>query len=166
MKTMEMNQPSYIVFILSQVIVTAVVVPVTDSMYNSYIRMKASTKRNNMRSIQATPENAELRVLCCIRNEETVPGFIAILKATNPTPFRPLSVIIMLINELVGQAAPTIVPYGDKPGKAKSKRINQIVQAFENSLNENMLDKLVQVRLMLQYNENSIVYSVLITFVY
>lgn len=131
----EVTDKTFAVLVLSQMAITAITAPLIDILYSFYVRVNAAAFKRNMRGLHATPRNAELKILCCLHNEENVPGIVTLLESTNPTSTAPLYVHIMHLRELVGQATPMLVPYGNQLQRVKSKRSQHIMQAFENYLN-------------------------------
>lgn len=99
-----------------------------------------------MRSVQTTPDNTELRILCSVFNEGSVHCIASLFEALNPTVFSPLNVHIVHISELMGRAAPHMESYGDQLEKVKSKRLYQIIMAFGNYLKAYSNDDVIKVR--------------------
>ncbi|OWM89559.1 cation/H(+) antiporter 15-like [Punica granatum] len=136
LRVKEIGGRHFTVLVISQLVITAIVAPLIDIMYGSYVRINAaSVDKSNMRGLHVTPRNHELKVLCCIYNEENVPGMVTLLEAMNPTETAPLSVHIVHLRDLIGRATPMLVPYGDQLRRVKSKRSSHIMQAFDNYLN-------------------------------
>lgn len=94
-----------------------------------------SRKRAGLRSLHSMPRNSELRILCCVHNEESVHSIITLLEASNPTESSSICAYIVQTSELIGLAAPLLVPYDKKRRKLKltfSASTDHIIRAFEN----------------------------------
>ncbi|XP_056164118.1 cation/H(+) antiporter 15-like [Syzygium oleosum] len=137
----DIDRKAYTVTVLSQVAIAAVVTPLIDVFYNPHKRLSGSTRKLR-RSMQTHPSNVELRIVCCIHNEDNVPGIISLLEASNPTVASPICAYAVHLNELAGRATPFILPYNKQMRRTKSKRSYHIMRAFENySTNSNHLVK-------------------------
>ncbi|KAF8036850.1 hypothetical protein BT93_C2541 [Corymbia citriodora subsp. variegata] len=112
--------------------------------YNPHTRTIASIRRWR-RSMQTAPKNAEMRVLCCVHDEDNVAGMISLLEASNPTEDSPTLAYVIHLNELVGHAIPIMAPYKKQMTRVGSKRSSHhIMRAFENYSNNS--NRLVRVK--------------------
>ncbi|KAJ7959589.1 Cation/H(+) antiporter like [Quillaja saponaria] len=69
------NEQHYTQMILTTVAVTGIVTPLIEIFYKPETVLISSKRQNEqMRTIQTTPHNSELRILVCIRNEENLHG--------------------------------------------------------------------------------------------
>lgn len=138
----DIDKQTFTTLILSDIALTAIVTPLIDRFYNPHTRLIASSRKRT-RSIQTAPRNVELRVLCCVHNEDNVPGIISLLEASNPTVESPVCAYIVHLNELVGRTIPIMIPYKKQMTRVRSKRSShRIMCAFENySHNSNHLVK-------------------------
>ncbi|KAF8036849.1 hypothetical protein BT93_C2540 [Corymbia citriodora subsp. variegata] len=127
----DIDRKAYTVTVLAQVIITAVVTPLIDLFYNPHKRLSGSIRKSK-RSMQTHPSNGELRILCCIHNEDNVPGIVSLLQASNPTVASPICAYAVHLNELVGRATPFILPYNKLMRRSDSKSSYHIMRAFEN----------------------------------
>lgn len=137
----DIDRKAYTMTVSSQVAIAAVVTPLIDLFYNPHKRLSGSTRKLR-RSMQTHPSNVESRIICCIHNEDNVPGIISLLEASNPTVASPICAYAVHLNELASRATPFILPYNKQMRRTKSKRSYHIIRAFENySTNSNHLEK-------------------------
>ncbi|KAK9283525.1 hypothetical protein L1049_011772 [Liquidambar formosana] len=116
--------------VISVVVVTAIITPLIKLLYdpqNQYI----STKRN---TIQHAKPDAELRILVCIHNHDTVPTIINLLEVSHATRESPVAVITVFLVELVGRSAPMLVTHErfDKTFLRNVCSSGHIVNAFQH----------------------------------
>ncbi|KAF8036851.1 hypothetical protein BT93_C2542 [Corymbia citriodora subsp. variegata] len=134
-----MKVDTFTMLVLSEVVIAAVVTPLIDIFYNPHSRLSASS-RKCARSIQKTLRNVEVRILCCIHNQEDVPGVISLLEASNPTIDCPIYAYVVHLKELIGRATPVIAPYNKRMKRTRSRESYHIMRAFKNySENSNHL---------------------------
>ncbi|KAF8036852.1 hypothetical protein BT93_C2543 [Corymbia citriodora subsp. variegata] len=137
--TDDMDVDTFTMLAISQVMIAAVVTPFIDIFYNPHSRLSTSS-RKCARSIQKTLSNVEVRILCCIHNQEDVPGVISLLEASNPTIDSPIYAYVVHLKELIGRATPVITPYNKHMKRTRSRESYHIMCAFENySENSNNL---------------------------
>ncbi|PIA61913.1 hypothetical protein AQUCO_00200124v1, partial [Aquilegia coerulea] len=113
--------------VLSVLLLTAVISPLTRALYDPSKRF-ISSKKNN---IQHAKRNAELRILVCIHKQENVPSIINILEISHPTTEAPICVIILQFVELMGRCTPILVAHKpDHNFMCGNVRTQNIVNAF------------------------------------
>ncbi|CAB4301442.1 unnamed protein product [Prunus armeniaca] len=125
------DEQAFTQIVLSMLGMTMIATPLLRFSYSPKIRLGASTKRPRFRSIQSMPSNFEtFRILCCFHNQESIRNLITLLEASYPTQASPICAYVVHAVELMGRAAPLLVPHN------KLKRTNtpthQMIQAFEN----------------------------------
>ncbi|XP_042506742.1 cation/H(+) antiporter 15-like [Macadamia integrifolia] len=96
---------------ISIIMVTGFVAPLVRVIYNPSHKYRGYKKR----TIQHTNLHAELPILVCVYNQESVPALINLLKATHPVQDYPMAIYLLQLIELVGRSAPLLIPY--LPGK-------------------------------------------------
>ncbi|KAK3422669.1 hypothetical protein EUGRSUZ_G03095 [Eucalyptus grandis] len=128
------DSETFTMVVLSEVAISAVVTPLIDIFYNPHSRLSASSRKCT-RSIQKIPRNVEVRILCCIHNQEDVPGTISLLEASNSTVASPTFAYVVHLKELVGRATPVIAPYKRHMKRVTSGGTYHIMRAFENYSN-------------------------------
>ncbi|KAJ7963914.1 Cation/H(+) antiporter 15 [Quillaja saponaria] len=116
---------------------TGFLTPLVGFLCKPHSRLELSTKnhRKRMRTIQTTPSNSEFRILTCLHDEEIVHSIITLLEASNPTLMNPISVYVVHVVELMGRAAPLLLPYKKKINKSNfidDANTQHIMRAFEN----------------------------------
>lgn len=133
----DLPEKTFAVLVLTNVALTAILAPLIDVLYDRYVRVQPVTAaKKRRRALQAAQGLAELKIVCCIHEEENVVGSVALLEAMNPTHETPITAHVVHLNELVGQATPMIIPYGKNLGSVKYKQSLYIMRAFENYLND------------------------------
>ncbi|KAM2281214.1 hypothetical protein ACFX1S_041845 [Malus domestica] len=121
--------------VLSSLGITMIVTPLVRYLYKPFGASKSILPR--FRNIQSMPSNKSemFRLLCCVHNEESVPNIITLLEASNPTESSPICAYIVHAVELIGCAAPLLLPChsNDKRNKLCSKNTttHQIIRAFD-----------------------------------
>ncbi|XP_042491306.1 cation/H(+) antiporter 15-like [Macadamia integrifolia] len=96
---------------ISIIIVTGLVAPVVRVIYNPSKKYRAIKTR----TLQQNVRQAELPILVCVYNQESVPALINLLEATHPVRDYPMALYLLQLVELVGLSAPVLIPY--QPGK-------------------------------------------------
>ncbi|KAI3427835.1 Na_H_Exchanger domain-containing protein [Psidium guajava] len=131
----DIDRPTYTMLILSDIALTAIVTPLIDRFYNPHTRLIASIGKRAM-SMQTTPRNVEMRVLCCVHNGDNVPGIISLLEAWNPIAESPICAYVVHLKELIGRTIPIMVPYKKQMTRTRSRNASHhIMCAFENYCN-------------------------------
>lgn len=81
--------------------------------------------------------DTELRILLCIKNDESVPSIVNLLEASYATVQCPLAVIAVLLIELVGRATPMLVAHQRtrmlQPTNSQSGQIIKALNQYELS---------------------------------
>lgn len=87
------------------------------------------------RTIQHAKQDAELRILVCLQNQDNVPTIINILEASDATEESPIAVIAVLLEEVVGRANPLLVSHQStrilQPSNSKSSHIINALRQYE-----------------------------------
>lgn len=116
---------------LTHTAVTAVLTPLISLYYTPYRELEITqSMEDRMRTLCTTPVNSELRVLCCIHNEDSVHSLITLLKAFNSSEMSPLCACVLHLVELVGRAAPLLVPHNTHKRKIKENSTDRIMRAM------------------------------------
>ncbi|CAB4271013.1 unnamed protein product [Prunus armeniaca] len=125
------DEQAFTQIVLSMLGMTMIATPLLRFSYSPKIRLGASTKRPRFRSIQSMPSNFEtFRILCCFHNQESIRNLITLLEASYPTQASPICAYVVHAVELMGRAAPLLVPHNKL--KRKNTPTHQMIQAFEN----------------------------------
>ncbi|KAL5568849.1 hypothetical protein UlMin_025424 [Ulmus minor] len=126
----------YCQLVLSTVGMTMIMTPLVHYLKKPLLQLNLSLKHyQGHRTIQSTPSNSEFRILSCIHNEESVYSIINLIEASNPTQSSPICAYIVHASNLIGLAAPILVPYdnGRRTQRlAFSPNTDRIIRAFEN----------------------------------
>ncbi|KAL6841399.1 hypothetical protein ACP4OV_028917 [Aristida adscensionis] len=101
------GKSTFSVLVCSSVAITAVSVPVAGWLYDP-ARRYAVYKR---RTVQHLKADADLRILACVHDECHVPGTLAVLEASNPTPQAPIGLYLLQLVEIAGRSAPVFIPH-------------------------------------------------------
>lgn len=116
---------------LTHTAVTAVRTPLISLYYTPYRKLEITqSMEDRMRTLCTTPGNRELQVLCCIHNEDSVHSLITLLKAFNSSEMSPLCACVLHLVELVGRAAPLLVPHNTHKRKIKENSTDRIMRAM------------------------------------
>ncbi|XP_021804203.1 cation/H(+) antiporter 14-like, partial [Prunus avium] len=128
------DEQAFTQIVLSMLGVTLVATPLLQLSYNPKIRLRsASTKHPGFKSIQSMPTNSEtFRILCCFHNQESIHNLINLLEASYPTQASPIITYMVHTVELMGRAAPLLIPYKRLEHTNASSSIHQMMRAFEN----------------------------------
>ncbi|XP_074298758.1 cation/H(+) antiporter 15-like [Silene latifolia] len=96
--------------VICSLVVTSIVTPLA-----IYSHKQSKKEHQSVRGFQLSVQSAlmssRMQILICTDNEEDIPGFINFLKASNPTNSNPIHVYLVHFIELVGQAAPMLLPH-------------------------------------------------------
>ncbi|XP_077213989.1 cation/H(+) antiporter 15-like isoform X2 [Tasmannia lanceolata] len=106
----------YSAILLSSLVITAVVTPLVTNLTKRSRPYRAYKRR----TIQHTKRNTELRILTCINGQEHVPTMINLLQASHATLESPISVYLLHLVELVGQAHAIIIDHRKAARKRSS----------------------------------------------
>ncbi|KAL5801173.1 hypothetical protein ACOSQ3_032805 [Xanthoceras sorbifolium] len=140
-----LDEPSYTAFVLSNVLVTAIVAPLVQMFYKPGTRLDMSCLTEiHSRTLQATPLGSELRVLCCIHCEDNVPGIITLLRASSPTENSPTCNYAVHVTELIGRATPVLDAYERKNWKLMPNSTERIMRALLKYSKASSLSVLLQ----------------------
>ncbi|CAL5203010.1 unnamed protein product [Lathyrus oleraceus] len=127
--------------VLSVMLMTGLITPIITILYKHRPRALKSSNIHDgqMRTIQNSSRNSELRVVTCLYNEGNVRGITALLEVCNPVPASPLGVYVIHLIELLGKSAPILLPINYRRNKqllsVNYPDTNHIMQAFENYSN-------------------------------
>ncbi|KNA07967.1 hypothetical protein SOVF_166990 [Spinacia oleracea] len=136
MQTMYSNQASHLV--LNSLAVTAFVTPLAYYLHKKRPVISCNSVEGLDLSFLAELEvpKLQLQILACIDSEEEVAGIITLLNATHPTESDPVSVYVVHLTELVGQAAPVLMVHGQHQRICDYNGCVRITSAL-NSFSEN-----------------------------
>uniref|UniRef100_A0A803M404 Cation/H+ exchanger domain-containing protein n=1 Tax=Chenopodium quinoa TaxID=63459 RepID=A0A803M404_CHEQI len=112
-QTMYSNQASHLV--LNSLVVTALVTPLS-----VYLQKKRPTRPCisdegldlEFLAVLGAPR-WQLQILACIDSEDEIAGILTLLNATHPTESDPISVYLVHLTELAGQAVPVLMDHGE-----------------------------------------------------
>ncbi|OWM87384.1 hypothetical protein CDL15_Pgr022495 [Punica granatum] len=125
-----LDDQSYTVMVLANLVITALSVPLLDILKHQDRMSILPTRDSEL--IQKSLHSSELRVVSCVHGEENVHSIITLLEASNPTPFSPICAYVVHLVELVGRAVPLVVPYGKHKKMHRTKSTDHIMRAFNN----------------------------------
>ncbi|XP_058781890.1 cation/H(+) antiporter 15-like [Vicia villosa] len=127
--------------VISVVVTTGFITPIITILYKHRPRALKSSHiyDGQMRTIQNSSRNSELRIITCLHNEGNVRGITTLLEVCNPVPASPLGVYVIHLIELLGKSAPILLPINYRRNKkllsVNYPDTNHIMQAFENYSN-------------------------------
>ncbi|KAM5556768.1 cation/H(+) antiporter 15-like [Rosa sericea] len=134
--TQVLDERVYTQLVLSVLIGNMIATSLVHFTYRPHLRLGPSPKGPRIRNIQSVQSNSPFDILCCIHNEESIRNLTSLLEASNPTEASPICAYIIHAVELVGRAAPVLVPYKKKKEGNKLSRISSLthhmMQAFLN----------------------------------
>ncbi|KAK2636605.1 hypothetical protein Ddye_031397 [Dipteronia dyeriana] len=126
-----MDEPIYTAFVLSNVLVSAIMAPLIQIFSELQTRLKRSESTEICtRTVQATPIVSQLRVLCCIHCEDNVPGILTLLNAMNVTENGPIGSYPVHLTELIGRSMPLLEPYETKNIRLMRDSTDRIMKAL------------------------------------
>ncbi|KAK3229752.1 hypothetical protein Dsin_001633 [Dipteronia sinensis] len=97
-----MDEPIYTAFVLSNVIVSAIMAPLIQIFYKPQTRLEGfDSTEICTRTVQATPLVSQLQVLCCIHCEDNIPRILTLLNAMNVTENGPIGSYPVHLTELI-----------------------------------------------------------------
>lgn len=125
------DEETFTLAVLTHTAVTAVLTTLISLYYTPHRKLEITqSMEDRMGTLGTTPVNRELRVLCCIHNEDSVHILITLLKAFNPSETSPLCAYVLHLVELVGRAAPLLAPYNTHKKKIKENSTDRIMRAM------------------------------------
>ncbi|KAJ9160393.1 hypothetical protein P3X46_025798 [Hevea brasiliensis] len=139
-----LGKQCFTVLVLFNLVFIAAFYPVVDIFYNPRSRLAGPySKTKCTRALQSTPQEAELRAITCIYEEDNVPGMLALLEAVNQkAAISPLCAYVIHVIELVGRTTPILMPYkGDDKDlghNSSSSSSSRIMHAFINYSNNTL----------------------------
>ncbi|KAI9156425.1 hypothetical protein LWI28_006311 [Acer negundo] len=140
-----MDETIYTAFVLSNMLVSAIMVPLIQIFYKPQTRIKGSDSTEICtRTVQATPLVSQLRVLCCIHCEDNVPGILTLLNAMNVTENGPIGSYPVHLTELIGRSAPLLEPYDTKNMRRMRDSTDRIMKALSKYLKSSNLSVTIQ----------------------
>ncbi|KAG9152250.1 hypothetical protein Leryth_027338 [Lithospermum erythrorhizon] len=110
------GEPQFTMFVLLTLLVTAIVTPMINLVYDPTKPYMIDKRRN----IQHTAINAELQIVACIYDDKNVGGMTKLLEVSNPTVDSPLSVHALHLVELVGSATGIFTGHDDEESSNSS----------------------------------------------
>ncbi|XP_021654449.2 cation/H(+) antiporter 15-like [Hevea brasiliensis] len=135
-----LDKQCYATIVLFCLFLNSIVCPLVDILYKPHVRLTTTyhhTKALRLRTLQSTPKDVELRVLSCVYHEDNVHGLIALIKAFNPNKNRAVCAYVTHLVELVGRAAPLLIPYNKHRRRFIPKNSHHIMRAFNNFATDN-----------------------------
>ncbi|KAL5734431.1 hypothetical protein ACOSP7_032292 [Xanthoceras sorbifolium] len=140
-----LDDASHTAFVISNVLVTAIVTPLIQIFYKPETRLEMSHLTEiQTRTLQATPLHCELRVLCCFHCEDNVPGIITLLRAFSPTENSPICNYAVHVIELIGRATPLLDTYESKSRKPMPNSTDRIMRALSECSKASILSIVIQ----------------------
>ncbi|KAJ0983830.1 hypothetical protein J5N97_002186 [Dioscorea zingiberensis] len=102
-----LSQQSFTIMIFTALIVTVLSTTMAASIYKPSRRHTVYKRR----TVQHSKPDSELRVIICVHNQSHVPTAISLLEAVYMSEESPLSIYALHLVELVGRAAPLLIPH-------------------------------------------------------
>ncbi|KAK0592081.1 hypothetical protein LWI29_012935 [Acer saccharum] len=126
-----MDETIYTAFVLSNMLVSAIMAPLIQIFYKPQTRHEGSDSTEICtRTVQATPLVSQLRVLCCIHCEDNVPGILTLLNAMNVIENGPIGSYPVHLTELIGRSTPLLEPYDTKNMRRMRDSTDRIMKAL------------------------------------
>ncbi|CAA0834444.1 Cation/H(+) antiporter 15 [Striga hermonthica] len=116
--------------VLSVIGVMAVITPLIKLLYDPS-RRECGAHGWRRQTIQHTKHGMELRILVCIKDQESVSSLVTLLGASNATKYNPVAIIALVLEELVDRATPMLVAHQSiRPddGSGSSRIVNALRQ--------------------------------------
>ncbi|XAR58874.1 hypothetical protein NMG60_11014442 [Bertholletia excelsa] len=134
------QQPAYTMMVLLSTMVTAIATPLTSILYDPTRPYIVNTRR----AIQYTPPNTELPIVACIRDQDSVAGFINLLEISNPTASSPFFVYALRLMEPVGRATAVLIDHRNQTQSPASKHtgsnpIHNALMLFQESRGDDFI---------------------------
>ncbi|KAM0999074.1 hypothetical protein FF1_005826 [Malus domestica] len=129
--------PGFTMMVISITTMTAIATPLISILYDP-TRPYMVHKR---RTIQHTPlEEAELRIVLCIYDEDSIAGLINLLEISNPTLSTPFVIFSLHLVDLVGRACPVLIDH-EKQEEQDSKyavchTIHNVIKQYQETKGE------------------------------
>uniref|UniRef100_A0A0D9XNB8 Uncharacterized protein n=1 Tax=Leersia perrieri TaxID=77586 RepID=A0A0D9XNB8_9ORYZ len=126
--TMKATAEHYSTLTLSMVVITAIATPLIKLLYDPSGRF-ARAKR---RTLESARPNSELRVVACLFSEDHAAPLLDLVEATGSSRDAPVSLIVLHLTDLVGQAASVLKPHKKSRGGSSGNPTasDRIVNAF------------------------------------
>ncbi|XP_061359927.1 cation/H(+) antiporter 24 [Gastrolobium bilobum] len=118
-----LKPPGFTLLVLMTTALTATFTPLISILYDPTRPYIVNQRRN----IQHNPPNAELRIVLCVLDAESINGLIHLLDLSNPTSTSPLLVSALRLIELEGRANPLLIDH-------EKQEVPQIYQ-WTNTIN-------------------------------
>ncbi|KAL5974688.1 hypothetical protein ACLOJK_031358 [Asimina triloba] len=123
------DDQTHAALVASALVTTMIVSPLVTRMCSRSRQYNPHSRR----TIQHTMPFTELRLLTCIHDEDALPSILNLLQVTSPTRENPLCIYVMHLMDLVGRAAPLLIPYKpDRPAAISRSKSKSIFTAFYN----------------------------------
>ncbi|GFY83820.1 hypothetical protein Acr_03g0005940 [Actinidia rufa] len=113
--------------VIMAILHSAIITPLVRRLYDPSRRSVVYRRR----MIQHSRHNGELRILACVHQEDNVLTLTNILEASNPTRESPISVYVLELVELIGQAMPLLTSHKTNKLSRSNTRSTRIVRAFQ-----------------------------------
>ncbi|TXG50042.1 hypothetical protein EZV62_025917 [Acer yangbiense] len=140
-----MDETIFTVFVLSNMLVSAIMAPLIQIFYKPQTRLEGSDLTEICtRTVQATPLVSQLRVLCCIHCEDNVPGILTLLNAMNVTENGPIGSYPVHLTELIGRSTPLLEPYDTKNMRRMRHSTDRIMKALSKYLKSSNFSVTIQ----------------------
>lgn len=101
------NQASHLV--LNSLVVTALVTPLAWYLHRERSPKSCNSTQGLDLSFLALSETSKLQILACVDSEDDIAGIISLLNAAYPTESHPMTVYVVHLTELCGQATPVLM---------------------------------------------------------
>lgn len=127
-----LKPPGFTVMVLASTLMTAVATPLFSTLYNP-TRPYMVNKR---RTIQHTAPNAELHLVACMHDQESVGWLINLLEVSNPTLSSPFVVYALHLVELLGRATPIFIDHEKQDqlyGEANHATVHIALRQYQES---------------------------------
>lgn len=126
-----MAKQTHAILVLSHVVLTAVVMPLTEKLHNS-CQKRDMCDRKSIRAIQTNSKDEEFKILCCVHSKDNIPGMISLLEASKGSQSSKLSAVIVHLNDLVGRAAPLVVRNDKQERRVDTNQSDAMAHEFES----------------------------------
>uniref|UniRef100_A0A7N2KNR5 Uncharacterized protein n=1 Tax=Quercus lobata TaxID=97700 RepID=A0A7N2KNR5_QUELO len=121
------NEECFTILIISLLIVTGAITPLTNALYDPSKRFLAYKRR----TILHHRSDEELRILACIHTTDNVQAVLNLLSASNPSKESPINLAVLHLIKLVGRASPLLIACVSRENKSQySTQSEQIFNAF------------------------------------
>ncbi|XP_075635780.1 cation/H(+) antiporter 15-like isoform X2 [Castanea sativa] len=121
------NEECFTILVISLLIVTGAITPLTNALYDTSKRFLAYKRR----TILHHRNDEELRILACIHTTDNVRAVLNLLSASNPSKESPINLAVLHLIKLVGRASPLLIACVSRENKSQySTQSEQIFNAF------------------------------------